>query len=578
MTPSFHSLPLKPTANSSAPSTSSRLADRAAHGLRLAIVAAIVICLYTDSRVARGPSEDTVQQLSLDEVLPFFPSANALGPPDNQLGTQIVKDAKGNELGYVLQTSPESDSIVGFAGSTRCLIAFDSDDLVLGVSILSSQDTQEHVEDIQQDTKFLASWNSKTWDEAGKLEVDAVSGATLTSYAISDAIRLKLGGFPPNLRFPQAPTIDQAIPYFASATQLAPSSVEQGIYDVLDDTGRRVGRMLRSSPAGDGVLGYQGPTEAFLAIDENDQILGMTIGASYDNEPYVGYLREDSYYLELLNGRSRQELGDAAFDPYDVEGVSGATMSSQAVIESVALAAQESLVQREPRKLEWPISSRDIGTITVLLLGLFFCFSKWKFKRKLRPWFLATLVIYYGFLNSDLISLALLTGWAQNGVPLRLATGLSLLTAAALLVPAVTKQQLYCHHLCPFGAAQQLIRARAKPRLRIPRLAARLLGGIPAVLLIIAMLSIVFQWPVSLAAFEPFDAFIFWVAGPVSIAIFIVGLIVSAFVPMGYCKFGCPTGSILDYVRFRSQSRRFRTADVAAITLLAIALVGRLFV
>jgi hypothetical protein len=50
-----------------------------------------------------------------------------------------------------------------------------------------------------------------------------------------------------------------------------------------------------------------------------------------------------------------------------------------------------------------------------------------------------------------------------------------------------------------------------------------------------------------------------------------VGLIASAFVPQAYCRFGCPTGALLNFVRARGAADRFSARDTAALALVAAA-------
>jgi polyferredoxin len=81
--------------------------------------------------------------------------------------------------------------------------------------------------------------------------------------------------------------------------------------------------------------------------------------------------------------------------------------------------------------------------------------------------------------------------------------------------------------------------------------------------------------PVSLAGIEPFDAFLFRIAGWATLVIALVGLVAAALVPMAYCRFGCPTGAMLDYLRYSARSDRFTRRDVVALALLALAVVIR---
>ena len=77
---------------------------------------------------------------------------------------------------------------------------------------------------------------------------------------------------------------------------------------------------------------------------------------------------------------------------------------------------------------------------------------------------------------------------------------------------------------------------------------------------------------VSLVGIEPFDAWVFRIAGPATITVAIVGLLASLFVPMAYCRFGCPTGALLDFLRLNARSDRFGRADAAAFGCLILAI------
>jgi polyferredoxin len=178
-------------------------------------------------------------------------------------------------------------------------------------------------------------------------------------------------------------------------------------------------------------------------------------------------------------------------------------------------------------------------------------------------------------MNGDLLSQALFVGWAQSGVSWRLAPGLAALTAIAFIVPPISKKQVYCHHICPFGAAQKLVRIGATSRLRLPPRFVRALKLIPGLLLLLVVVAAMRYWPVNLAGIEPFDAFVFWIAGAASICVAVVGLVVSRFVPMAYCRFGCPTGALLNYARYHSRSDRLTIRDAFALTLLMAAVAIR---
>jgi polyferredoxin len=50
-------------------------------------------------------------------------------------------------------------------------------------------------------------------------------------------------------------------------------------------------------------------------------------------------------------------------------------------------------------------------------------------------------------------------------------------------------------------------------------------------------------------------------------------LALAAVIPMGYCRLGCPTGRMIDYLRRTALSDRIQKSDFVAIGMLLIALV-----
>jgi hypothetical protein len=83
--------------------------------------------------------------------------------------------------------------------------------------------------------------------------------------------------------------------------------------------------------------------------------------------------------------------------------------------------------------------------------------------------------------------------------------------------------------------------------------------------------------PFNLVNIEPFDAYSWRAAAWPTTAVAIVGLIASLFVPMAYCRYGCPTGAVLEYLRRHGRSDRLTRADWFAAACLAAAVLLLLF-
>jgi polyferredoxin len=182
------------------------------------------------------------------------------------------------------------------------------------------------------------------------------------------------------------------------------------------------------------------------------------------------------------------------------------------------------------------------------------------------------LVCYLGLVNGDILSQALFAGWAQNGVPWERAPVLALLTLAALLVPMATGKSFYCHQLCPHGAAQQWMRKLRKSPVRLPIRLGKTLEWIPVLLLFAVLFVALSSSAFPLVNLEAFDAYVWEVAGVAAITIALVGLVASAFVPMAYCRYGCPTGALLKLFEFGPSEHGWNRRDYLSFALLGFAL------
>jgi len=583
--------------------------------LRLAMLAGIVWSMHhAQQRRTTARQAGPAPEIPLAVVRQLLPEAAALTPgPDGEV---LIHDDSGQLRGSCLQTSPQADRIVGFSGPTNVLIVLDPDGVIVGVRILSSRDTREHAAQVANDPRFLPSYRGRSREAAadgGRL--DAVSGATLTSLAIAEGIALRLGGAARSLRFPEPLAAADAAPLFPEAARVEPIPEIVGLWSVLDADGDELGRLLRTSPAADNVVGYQGPTEALVglrrlaasaqpaaappaaappaaappaepiagpltsAADSDEQpwaISGVRLGRSYDNEPYVGYVRDDRYYFRMFHGRTLTYLAALDLKAEGVEGVSGATMTSLAVAQGLVAAAQACVRDQERARSaqaaqRLQVRGRDVGTVLLTLAGVVIGLTSLRGRRWLRLTFLATAVIGLGFVNADLVSQALLVGWTQNGVRWRTMLGPLCLVGTALLLPVATQQNVYCAHLCPHGAAQQLLRAWSPWRMSPGSRWRPLLGAVPGLLLLAVVFIACGGWGVSLVDLEPFDAYVPAIAGWPALALFALGLTASLFVPMAYCQYGCPTGGLLNYLRRPGGRARLSGADALAALALALA-------
>jgi hypothetical protein len=107
--------------------------------------------------------------------------------------------------------------------------------------------------------------------------------------------------------------------------------------------------------------------------------------------------------------------------------------------------------------------------------------------------------------------------------------------------------------------------------MEIPARAGRILRITAPLLIALGTGWVILHAPFEIAHIEPFDAYMVRTAGLATITIAVLGLIASAFVPMGFCRYACPTGAILNFVRNRGTSDRFSIRDASALGMMALA-------
>jgi NosR/NirI family transcriptional regulator, nitrous oxide reductase regulator len=354
--------------------------------------------------------------------------------------------------------------------------------------------------------------------------------------------------------------VDEVRAWFTNAHALRLDVAQRGGFFVEDDSGRALGYVIRTLPDADKIIGYCGVTDTLVALDPGLRVLGFTIRWSEDTKTHVGDVLADRHFKKTWNGKSWEEVAAMDLKQAGVEGVSGATMTSLAVAEGVVHRFR--VAQGELRPPPVRLGTRDFGLLLAVVLGGWLTFTRRPGRERWRRWFHWAVIGYLGFLNGDLLAQSLLAGWAKSGIAWRMAPGLVLLLAAALLVPWAAKRPLYCQQLCPHGALQEALARHTPERWR---------WRVPAALLALVLFVVMLPLDFDLAGLEPFDAYVIRSAGAATLALAVASLLVAPFVPKAYCKYGCPTGALLEFVRARGPGDRFTARDVAAAALLLLA-------
>jgi hypothetical protein len=363
-------------------------------------------------------------------------------------------------------------------------------------------------------------------------------------------------------------TLDEIRPFFPAAAKLDPDTSERRGLFVLDKSSNPVGYVLRTSPVSDSIKGYAGPTDTLLALDyPGMKVLGIKIRSSWDTKVHVKDVGNDEYFMGLWNGKTWDEV--AGLDPRaaHIEGVSGASLTSLAIANAIQ---HRFKVSKDAAAIKPPpvhLRPHDWGLLAVIAAALAFTFvPHLRSHTWARRAFQIVLIGYVGFWNGQLLAQSLMSGWSAGGVAWRTAPALALLLAAALIVPWTSRRAIYCSQICPHGAAQEWVGRLSRRKLRLPHGLERGLRWLPPLLIAFVLTITMWKLPIDLADVEPFDAYLIRTASVsiITIGIAVAGLVAAVFVPMAYCKYGCPTGLILNFLRSHGRADTFGRRDYAA--------------
>ena len=542
----------------------------------LRCVAIAVLAMLARTGNARHAAEKTAEStIVVDANLVSDVAADVVEVTPMDDGLWQLHDASEESTGFFAAlTLPDAGHVIGYRGPSNVLLILNEQLQVVAAKLVSSDDTPEHVGAVRKDELFFPQFNGWTLGNPGSFtDVDATSGATLTALAIAEAIAVRLGSEKPSLRFPDDLNAEDLKSVLDDPAGVNVIPIDNTEGKVVDHNGVEIGRLIRTGPLVDSLAGYQGPSEILMFVDINGRTQELALRRTYDNKPYVDYLHDEPWFWRTFQKKRLRELAALDLEDEQVEGVSGATMTSMAVAETIVSAARQyeqrqsaAAIEVQRHRIHW--SPHDTGTVLILIGAIVIGMTRLRGSRRLQICWNVILAAYFGLVTGNLISLAVVTGWAAKGFAWRLAPGLAAVIVVSVILPVATKRNLYCSHICPHGAAQQLLRRGVRWKKGDRWL--RRMKWLPGVTLVAAVLVTLLGRDWNLAAWEPFNAYIWYVAGASSIILAVASLMLSAVVPMAWCRHACATGRLLEYVRRSARSDRLVLADGVLLVLLTL--------
>jgi len=316
-------------------------------------------------------------------------------------------------------------------------------------------------------------------------------------------------------------------------------------YVMKDASGKDIGVAFVTSSIPPEVGGYGGEIDALVGMDPIGKITAVQIIGHSESPGMMERIKNSGFFKKFLGKGAEQDFGD-------IEAVTGATISSQAIIEDISTSAKaiftiisgKSSARTGPTA--WPIDANSLikGAAALVPIVLAIMCVAMPHRRRLRAITLAISFVVTGVWLNALITIGNIADLGTTVIPWRHNLPLAILMIFALAA-ALVRGNLYCSYICPFGALQEGA-ARVMPKkVRPSDDLSRSFRWLQWIVAILAIYAILFAYNSAFRYIEPFS--MLFTRYPDSVTLIQAGVVLAAalFVRRVWCRFFCPTGLII---------------------------------
>lgn len=314
--------------------------------------------------------------------------------------------------------------------------------------------------------------------------------------------------------------------------------------------------IVNTKPLAKDVQGYGGPVPLRIHVSKDGVVAAIE---AEPNAETPDFFNQAKLLLTRWQGKT---VDEAMAETDKVDAVSGATFSSNAIIANMqrglayanrhtaqskaADDASEAILEGSGSSSASGWTIGGIAALIVVLLGaivpLFYKSRRWHTVQ------LVLNVVVLGLWTGTFVSFTLLMRLFSGGLSLAALATLAaplLMVLVALFYPLAGKPGHYCAHVCPFGSAQELAGKLTRRKLRVPVRLNKALNMFRTVLWAVLMVLLLTGTWVAWIDYELFTAFLYSSASVWVVVLAVLFLVLSVWVPRPYCRYVCPTGTLL---------------------------------
>lgn len=290
--------------------------------------------------------------------------------------------------------------------------------------------------------------------------------------------------------------------------------------------------------------GYNGKVSVLVKTGADTVIDNVIILTHNETVSYFKKLGTNNFFKKITG---KDVFTFLEKEPVDV--ISGATISSIAVIQAIQVGYSngENILFAQPTYPKFGLL--EILVLLLLTMGLIIVKIKNKKIKKYLLWasmllsFILLGLVYNQHITLSRVS-AILNGYFPS---LYNELYFYILLFGSILIILLTRKNIYCHSVCPFGVAQGILAKTGNAKTYRPKYYnhLKLLQGFIA--LVVLLISLALNNP-TIAQYEVFGAFFQLTANTFLFGLLFIVIILSLFIYKPWCNFMCPIDSVFTYI------------------------------
>lgn len=297
-------------------------------------------------------------------------------------------------------------------------------------------------------------------------------------------------------------------------------------------------------------LGYNGKLNVLIQTGV-DKLIDHIIPLEHHETPSFFKKLDKKHFYKQISGKEIKIFLEN--EPIDV--ISGATISSKAVMQAIqnAYSKGEGI---SISQTNYPVFGfLEFFVLFLLTIGFFITKINNSILKKYLLWISMILsVVVLGFVFNQHITLSRISA-ILNGYFPSLSNELYfyILLFGSILIILLTRKNIYCHSVCPFGVAQEILAKTGNARSFRPKYYKQLKFFQRLITLVALLVSLALDNP-TLAQYEVFGAFFQLTANLIIFAVLFVSIVLSLFIHKPWCNFMCPIDSFFTYIKLTRKS------------------------